>query len=76
MPDGMIFSIISCITFKTLNMKKKISQTKKENIQFNANRNRPDIRDNLDSRINEEQDFKGDDRTHNKKEHRKPPKSR
>jgi len=32
------------------------------------NTHRPDIRDNLDSRKNEEQDFKGDDTTHNKKE--------
>ncbi|MGX5818716.1 hypothetical protein ACWKWU_11000 [Chitinophaga lutea] len=31
---------------------------------------RPEIRDNLDSRKNEEQDLKGDDRTHNKKEQR------
>ena len=29
---------------------------------------RPDIRDDLDSRKNEEQDFKGDDITHNEKE--------
>ncbi len=29
---------------------------------------RPDVRDNLDSRANEEQDDKGDDTTHNKKE--------
>ena len=28
---------------------------------------RPEIRDNLDSRKNEEQDFKGDDVTHNEK---------
>ncbi len=32
---------------------------------------RPDTRDNLDSRNNEEQDFKGDDTTHNKKETKK-----
>ena len=32
------------------------------------NSKRPDVRDNLDSRKNEEQDFKGDDVTHNKKE--------
>ncbi len=32
-----------------------------------GNANRPDIRDNLDSRKNEEQDFKGDDVTHNEK---------
>jgi hypothetical protein len=55
-------------------MKKKKSQLDKENIQFNTNKHRPDIRDNLDSRINEEQRFKGDDITHNKKEHRKPEK--
>jgi hypothetical protein len=53
-------------------MKKKISQTKKENIKFETNRNRPEIRDNLDSRMHEEQHRKGDDVTHNKKEHRKP----
>lgn len=29
---------------------------------------KPDIRDDLDSRKNEEQDFKGDDITHNEKE--------
>jgi hypothetical protein len=31
---------------------------------------RPENKDNLDSRKNEEQDTKGDDTTHNKKEHR------
>ncbi|RAJ06542.1 hypothetical protein LX64_01669 [Chitinophaga skermanii] len=35
--------------------------------------NRPEIRDNLDSRKNEEQDIKGGDMTHNKKEHRSEP---
>ena len=55
-------------------MKKKLNQTKKENVQFNANKHRPEIRDNLDSRINEEQTLKGDDITHNRKEHRKPEK--
>lgn len=32
------------------------------------NNRRADVRDNLDSRKNEEQDFKGNDITHNKKE--------
>jgi hypothetical protein len=32
------------------------------------NSKRPEVRDNLDSRKNEEQEFKGDDVTHNKKE--------
>ena len=31
---------------------------------------RPENKDNLDSRKNEEQDTKGDDITHNKKDHR------
>jgi hypothetical protein len=31
---------------------------------------RPENKDNLDSRKNEEQDVKGDDITHNKKEHK------
>jgi len=53
-------------------MKKKISQLKKENIQFNTHKHRPDIRNDLDARINEEQTVNGNDITHNKKEHRKP----
>lgn len=36
--------------------------------RVNKNSHRPDVRDNLDNRKNEEQDFKGDDITHNKKE--------
>ncbi|MCW3110587.1 MAG: hypothetical protein JWQ09_5093 [Segetibacter sp.] len=31
---------------------------------------RPDVRDNLDSRKNEEQEFKGDDVTHNEKDNK------
>ena len=53
-------------------MKMKKNQVQKENVQFNSNRHRPDIRDNLDNRKNEEQEFKGDDVTHNRKEPRKP----
>ena len=34
----------------------------------NKNNNRPEIRDNLDSREGEEQETKGNDITHNKKE--------
>jgi hypothetical protein len=49
-------------------MKKKIGQTQKENTQFNNNKHRPEIRDNLDSRMHQEQQIKGDDVTHNKKE--------
>ena len=49
-------------------MKKKISQTGKENIQFNSNKHRPEIRDNLDSRMHQEQQVKGEQVTHNKKE--------
>ena len=33
-----------------------------------TNKKKANERDNLDSRKNEEQDFKGDDTTHNKKE--------
>ena len=50
---------------------KKISQTKNENIQFQAKKKRPEVRDDLDSRKNEEFDFKGDDVTHNEKETKK-----
>jgi DNA polymerase III delta prime subunit len=55
-------------------MKKKFSQTGKENIRLNNNKSRPEIRDNLDSREHLEQQLKGNDITHNKKETRKPEK--
>jgi len=48
-------------------MKKYKSEPPKKNIGFNSNK-QPDIRDNLDSRKNEEQEFKGDDITHNSKD--------
>ena len=52
-------------------MKKiKGQQTAKHNTQFNANKNRPENKDDLDSREGEEQEFKGDDVTHNLKEHK------
>jgi hypothetical protein len=53
-------------------MKQKTQQGNKEQVNLNTRKQRPDIRDNLDSRVNQEQDFKGDDVTHNRKEHRKP----
>lgn len=36
--------------------------------QFNKNKTRAENKDNLDSREGEEQTFKGDDVTHNRKE--------
>jgi hypothetical protein len=45
------------------------NQSSNNNTGFNANKPRPEVRDNLDSRKNEEQDFKGDDSTHNVKPH-------
>lgn len=36
--------------------------------QNSSKRQRPENKDNLDSRANEEQDYKGNDVTHNKKE--------
>ncbi|MDB5252832.1 MAG: hypothetical protein JWP27_2001 [Flaviaesturariibacter sp.] len=46
--------------------------------QFMSHRPRPDVRDDLDSRSNEEQDTKGNDVTHNAKDVRnnKPKKHR
>lgn len=52
-------------------MKNTKSPNKKPNIQFNTNKHRPENKDNLDSREGLEQDFKGDDTTHNKKETKK-----
>jgi hypothetical protein len=51
-------------------MKNSKSPNPKQNIQFNQNKNRPENKDDLDSRENEEQQFKGDDITHNKKAHK------
>ena len=44
------------------------SQTNMQNKQLNNNLPRPENKDNLDSRKNEEWQTKGDDVTHNKKE--------
>jgi hypothetical protein len=41
----------------------------KPNTSLPANKHRPEVRDNLDSRKKEEQEFKGDDVTHNAKPH-------
>ena len=49
-------------------MKTSRSQTTKQSKQTNPRIPKPEIRDNLDSRKNEEQDSKGDDTTHNQKE--------
>ena len=50
------------------NTDKGKTQTGKENIQFNTNRKRPEIRDNLDHREGLEQNKKGNDETHNSKD--------
>jgi hypothetical protein len=49
-------------------MKNTKSQTPNHNTQFNQNKRRAENKDNLDSREGEEQQFKGDDVTHNKKD--------
>jgi len=57
-------------------MKKNKTIAPKKNIKFNTYK-QPDIRDNLDSRKNEEQLFRGDDITHNVKyQHNNPKKHR
>lgn len=48
---------------KYFQMKKNISQGRPRTVKKQS----PENKDNLDSRKNEEQDFKGDDVTHNKK---------
>ena len=56
-------------------MKNSNNQTPDQNTRFNKNKPSPEIRDNLDSRKNEEQGRKGDDITHNRKDqHGKPQK--
>ena len=54
------------LTKKTF-MKHSRSQNTKQSKQGMSNKPRPEIRDNLDSRENEEQMTKGDDITHNEK---------
>ena len=49
-------------------MKNTKPGNRKSNVQFNANKRRPENKDNLDSREGEEQLFKKDDVTHNRKE--------
>ena len=50
-------------------MKNSNNQAPNQNTRFNKNKPSPEIRDNLDSRKNEEQDPRGDDTTHNHKAH-------
>lgn len=45
-------------------------QMNKQNKQMTGKKPRPEIRDNLDSRTGEEQEYKGDDITHNEKDER------
>ena len=47
---------------------KQNTQSKKVINKAQKNNKRPEIRDDLDSRKNEEQHFKGDGTTHNKKD--------
>jgi hypothetical protein len=49
-------------------MKNTRNQNTKQSKQGVTNKPRPEIRDNLDSRENEEQMTKGNDTTHNQKE--------
>ena len=62
----MVFLLVK----KTVVMKVSRSQNNMQNKSFTGHRPRPDTRDDLDSRKNEEQDTKGDDVTHNRKEKR------
>ncbi len=54
-------------------MKESRSTNNQQSKQGMSHKPRPEIRDDLDSRKNEEQDFKGKDVTHNKKEVRNEP---
>ncbi len=51
-------------------MKTSRNQMNPQNKQGMSKKPQPEIRDNLDSRKNEEQDSKGDDATHNTKDTR------
>jgi hypothetical protein len=49
-------------------MKGSRSSNTLQNKQMIGHKPKPDIRDDIDSRKNEEQESKGDDTTHNRKE--------
>jgi len=49
-------------------MKNVTQQTPNQNIKFNSKKKRAENKDNLDSREGEEQQSKGEQVTHNKKE--------
>jgi hypothetical protein len=57
-------------------MKDARSQNNMQNKQMVGHKPVPEVRDDLDSRKNEEQDTKGDDVTHNEKEVRSDNKQR
>jgi hypothetical protein len=57
-------------------MKDARSQNNMQNKQMVSHKPVPEIRDDLDSRKNEEQDDKGDDVTHNEKQVRSDNKQR
>jgi hypothetical protein len=48
-------------------MKNNQNRISRENVKYNLHK-RPEIRDDMDSRKNEEQDINADNVTHNKKE--------
>ncbi|RYG49460.1 MAG: hypothetical protein EOO01_12455 [Chitinophagaceae bacterium] len=50
-------------------MKTTNNQAQTQNTRTHTSKRSPEIRDNLDSRKNEEQESKGDDITHNQKAH-------
>lgn len=58
---------------KTTDMKGSRSTNNQQSKQGMSHKPIPEVRDNLDSRKREEQDFKGDDVTHNRKETRTLP---
>jgi hypothetical protein len=58
----------SATSTNTNAMKGSRSQNNLQNKQMAGHRPKPEVRDDLDSRSNEEQDTKGDDITHNKKD--------
>jgi len=51
-------------------MKTSRSTNNMQSKQGHSHKPRPEIRDDMDSRKNEEQDWKGADTTHNRKEQR------
>jgi len=63
----MFFAIMQKTVMKQNNQNRDVKNARSNPNASQSGGHRPENKDNIDSRKNEEQDFKGDDTTHNTK---------